>query len=145
MKLLRNRPVPWVMIAVAVSLALLFTMVILAAMGASPIEAYANMLRGAFGSVNKWAEVLVAWVPLVLCATGLSFTFAAGLWNIGIEGQMIMGAIAATWAAVSTLATVTVVPITYFPSARAIFSGLTMAPGAAAFSSDIVILLMSQR
>jgi ABC-type uncharacterized transport system permease subunit len=99
MILLRNRPVPWVMIVLAVVLALLFTTMILTAMGASPVEAYANMLRGAFGSVNKWADVIVAWVPLVLCATGLSFTFAAGLWNIGIEGQMIMGAITATWAA----------------------------------------------
>jgi ABC-type uncharacterized transport system permease subunit len=87
------------MISLAVVLALFFTMVILLAMGASPIEAYGNMLKGAFGSVNKWADVFVAWVPLVLCAVGLSFTFAAGLWNIGIEGQMVMGAIAATWAA----------------------------------------------
>jgi general nucleoside transport system permease protein len=95
----KNHPAPWVMITLAVALALLFTTVILVAMGASPIEAYVNMLKGAFGSINKWADVLVAWVPLVLCAVGLSYTFAAGLWNIGIEGQMIMGAIAATWAA----------------------------------------------
>jgi general nucleoside transport system permease protein len=90
---------PRVLITLAVALALLFTMVMLLAMGASPIEAYENMFKGAFGSVNKWADVFVAWVPLVLCGVGLSFTFAAGLWNIGIEGQMVMGAIAATWAA----------------------------------------------
>ncbi len=95
----RNHPAPWVMIALAVALAILFTSVILMTMGASPIEAYGNMLKGAFGSVNKWADVFAAWVPLVLCAIGLSFSFAAGLWNIGIEGQMVMGAIAATWAA----------------------------------------------
>jgi len=79
------------------SLALLFTSLVLLWAGASPIEAYGNMLRGAFGSREKWADVLVAWVPLVLCGMGLAFTFTAGLWNIGIEGQMILGAIGATW------------------------------------------------
>jgi general nucleoside transport system permease protein len=99
MTLLKKSPVPWALIVMAIALALIFTSVILVAMGASPIEAYQNMIKGAFGSVNKWADVFAAWVPLVLCAIGLSFTFASGLWNIGIEGQMVMGAIGATWAA----------------------------------------------
>jgi simple sugar transport system permease protein len=43
--------------------------------------------------------VLTFWVPLFLSATGLLVTFTAGLWNIGIEGQIIMGAIAASWVA----------------------------------------------
>ncbi len=82
-----------------VVLALVFTTIILALAGASPGAAYRNMLRGAFGSTSKVADVFVAWVPLVLCSAGLLFTFTAGLWNIGIEGQMILGAIATTWAA----------------------------------------------
>jgi len=77
-------------------LALLFTTIILLAVGADPIEAYVNMLLGAFGSSSRIADVLVGWAPLVLCATGLLFTFTAGLWNIGVEGQMVFGAIAAT-------------------------------------------------
>jgi len=41
----------------------------------------------------------MAWVPLVLASAGLVVTFAAGLWNIGIEGQIVMGAVAATFVA----------------------------------------------
>jgi simple sugar transport system permease protein len=41
----------------------------------------------------------MAWVPLVLAAAGLVVTFTAGLWNIGVEGQIVLGAIAATWVA----------------------------------------------
>jgi simple sugar transport system permease protein len=41
----------------------------------------------------------MAWVPLVLAASGLVVTFTAGLWNIGVEGQIVAGAIAATWVA----------------------------------------------
>jgi general nucleoside transport system permease protein len=85
--------------ALAVILALFFTALLLWAAGASPIEAYQNMLHGAFGSLTRWADVFMAWVPLVLCAVGLTFTFTAGLWNIGIEGQMVLGAIAAAWVA----------------------------------------------
>jgi len=80
-------------------LALAFTSLILMAVGASPLVAYSYMLQGAFGNAAKIADVFMAWVPLVLCAAGLLFTFTAGLWNIGIEGQMVMGAIATTWVA----------------------------------------------
>lgn len=80
-------------------LALLLTSLILLLVGASPLAAYTNMLRGAFGSSDKIANDIVSWVPLVLCGAGLLFTFTAGLWNIGIEGQVVAGAIATTWAA----------------------------------------------
>ncbi len=85
------------MAVLPVALALVFTTAVLLAVKADPIAAYRNMLQGAFGSSNRLADVLMSWAPLVLCAAGLLFTFTAGLWNIGIEGQMIFGAIATTW------------------------------------------------
>jgi len=82
----------------AILLALLFTTLIMLLVKAQPLEAYKNILIGSFGSVNKISDVLVAWVPLLLAASGLLITFAAGLWNIGIEGQITLGAIFATGA-----------------------------------------------
>ena len=82
-----------------VVLALGFTTLALVVIGADPLRAYATMWNGAFGSAEKISGVVDAWVPLVLCAVGLLITFTAGLWNIGIEGQMMMGAICAAWAA----------------------------------------------
>jgi general nucleoside transport system permease protein len=80
-------------------LALAFTALVLLAVQASPADAFGNMLSGAFGSSERVADLLMAWVPLSLCAAGLMVTFTAGLWNIGIEGQIILGAIFTTWVA----------------------------------------------
>lgn len=78
-------------------LALLFVSIILLAVGASPLDAYKNMLTGSVGSTRKFAEVLVSFVPLLLVTAGLLITFSAGLWNIGVEGQIVLGAIGTTW------------------------------------------------
>jgi simple sugar transport system permease protein len=87
----------------AVLLALLFTTGVLLVAGAPPLEAYRQIVVGSLGSVKKITDVLVAWVPLVLATSGLLVTFAAGLWNIGIEGQITLGAIFTTGALRLTL------------------------------------------
>lgn len=82
----------------ALVLALLFTTLILLAVGAPPFEAYKNIITGSVGSFKKFSDVLVSWVPLLLTTAGLLVTFSAGLWNIGVEGQITLGAIGTTWA-----------------------------------------------
>ena len=86
---------------VPVLLALLFTTLILILVGAPPGKAYWNIIQGALESPNKWASVLTATVPLLLCSAGLLVTFAAGLWNIGVEGQIVAGALLTTWLALN--------------------------------------------
>jgi general nucleoside transport system permease protein len=86
-----------------VPLALLFTTLVLLIVGGSPLEAYRNLLYGAFESPQKIADVVTACVPLILCGVGMSITFTAGLWNVGVEGQIILGAILATWVARNVL------------------------------------------
>ncbi len=80
----------------AVLLAFLFTVAVLVLAGAPPFQAFDQLARGAFGSVDNISNVMVAWVPLLLSTAGLLVTFAAGLWNIGMEGQITLGAIFAT-------------------------------------------------
>lgn len=63
--------------------------------GAPVLAAFKNIWLGAFASTTKISQVLSVWVPLTLCSCGLLFTFRANLWNIGIEGQVTMGAIGA--------------------------------------------------
>jgi ABC-type uncharacterized transport system permease subunit len=72
------------------------TTLILLIAGAPPFAAFYHLFVGALGSWNKFAQVLMAWIPLTLCACGLVFTFRIGLWNIGIEGQVVAGAVSAT-------------------------------------------------
>lgn len=81
----------------ALIMAFALTSVILLIAGAPPLEAYKEILRGAVGSSNGFANVLVAWVPLLLATAGVLVTFAAGLWNIGVEGQIVLGAVFTTW------------------------------------------------
>jgi len=79
----------------ALVLALGVTSLILIAVDAQPIQVFKDMF-GSLGSVNKFSDVLVTWVPLLLVTAGLLITFAAGLWNIGVEGQITLGAIGTT-------------------------------------------------
>ena len=79
--------------------ALLFTAGLLVIFDTSPFVAFGAMAEGAFGNGAKTLSVLAFFVPLFLSSLGLLVTFRAGLWNIGIEGQIILGAIAASWVA----------------------------------------------
>jgi general nucleoside transport system permease protein len=81
----------------AIILALLLTTLVLLVVKAPPLAAFANIVLGAAGSWEVAANVLVSWVPLLLATAGLLITFTAGPWNIGIEGQITLGAIFATW------------------------------------------------
>jgi simple sugar transport system permease protein len=78
---------------------LAITSVLILAVGADPIAVAERVLEGAFRNSTAFSDVVSFWLPLVLCAMGLIITFTAGLWNIGVEGQMLMGAICASWAA----------------------------------------------
>ena len=82
-----------------ITIAFVISVILLAAVGVPPLEAFELIWNGAFGSSSKIGDTLMAWVPLTLAAAGLVVTFAAGLWNIGIDGQIIAGAIAASWVA----------------------------------------------
>ena len=64
--------------------------------GNSPMDAYAAIIRGAFGSPQKICELFVKLIPILTMAFGVSIAFRAQLWNIGAGGQFIMSSIAAT-------------------------------------------------
>lgn len=69
---------------------------ILMALGANPIEAYGALVEGAVGSPNAIADTLVKATPLLLIGLGICIAFRGGVTNIGGEGQLVVGAIAAT-------------------------------------------------
>lgn len=81
---------------IAVLLMLVGGVVVFAALGKNPIEAlrvfFVNPLRDLYGV----SELLLKATPLMLIATGLAVGYRANVWNIGAEGQFILGAVAAT-------------------------------------------------
>jgi len=78
----------------AVAALLLVAVPVLAA-GRSPLDAYALILQGAFGSMFAFSETLNRATPLVLTGLAAVVAFRAKLWNIGAEGQLYIGALAA--------------------------------------------------
>jgi len=77
--------------------ALLVGAVMLLFLKVNPLEAYQALWVGAFGSTNAFAETLVKATPLLLVGIGICISFRGDVINIGGEGQMIIGAILATW------------------------------------------------
>ena len=67
------------------------------AFGKSPITAYKALFFGSLGDLNKFGETLVTTTTLILTGLSVAFAFRCGLFNIGAEGQFIMGSIGALW------------------------------------------------
>jgi simple sugar transport system permease protein len=81
--------------------ALLISAVILLFLKTNPVVAYTAMFQGAFGSVNGWSQSLVKATPLLLVGLGVCIAFRASVINVGGEGQIILGALAGTWFALT--------------------------------------------
>lgn len=79
----------------AVLLAILLGMGLVWQAGANPIKAYGELLRGAFGDVFGIATTLVKTTPLLFAGLGVAIALRAGLFNIGAEGQIYLGGLAA--------------------------------------------------
>lgn len=71
------------------------------ALGKNPAAAYTALIQGAFGSQESLAGTLLKTTPLILTGLAVALAFRAGLFNIGGEGQLYMGGIAAAWAGIS--------------------------------------------
>ena len=79
----------------AALVALLLAAIPLALAGADLGQAFALMWQGVFGSLFTVTETLTRATPLILTGLAAAFAFRARLWNIGGEGQLYLGALAA--------------------------------------------------
>ena len=82
---------------VAVLLAVLIGAIILLVSGANPIEAYAALLRGSFGTTTALGRTLEKATPLIFSGLAVAFAFKAGMFNIGAQGQLLLGAVTAAF------------------------------------------------
>lgn len=94
MNMLRIKPSNLISIGgsiIAVAIALLLGGVAMAATGADPIEAYKALWDGAFVGRRSIAETLIYSAPLILAGLAFAISSRVGLFNIGVEGQLIVG------------------------------------------------------
>jgi simple sugar transport system permease protein len=80
----------------AIVVALILGGVVLAVVGGNPFRAYAHIARAAFGDVGVFSDTLVKATPLILTGLACAVAFRMKLWNIGAEGQLFVGAFAAS-------------------------------------------------
>jgi simple sugar transport system permease protein len=98
-----SRLVGFVVLLASILLALLFGAVLLAIFDADPWDTYVAMFQGAFGTVEQWnsgqfysvTETLVKAIPLTLTGLSVAIAFRMLFWNIGAEGQLVLGGVAA--------------------------------------------------
>lgn len=101
-------------------LAFLFGAALLAVIGANPGQTYQAMLAGAIGTPTQWqdgqfynaTELLVKAVPLILTGLSVSVAFRMLFWNIGAEGQLVMGGIATVAVALFLPSAISFIPQT---------------------------------
>ena len=96
-ELLRNS-IPQI---IAVLFALLIGAIVLTVTGHSPIEAYAAVLVGAFGDIYGIGQTFTQATPIIFTALAFLFSYKCGLFNIGAEGQLLVGGLTAALVGIS--------------------------------------------
>jgi general nucleoside transport system permease protein len=142
-----RRIMPSLVFGLTILAVLIVTSIIIILVGGNPIEAYKALVIGAFGSKRAITETILQATPLLIIAIGLVLAFRSKMWNIGAEGQYMIGALCGTWVALTwgdNLPAVVIIPLMFI--AGAIGGGLWGAiPGilkAKRGLSEIVVSLM---
>jgi general nucleoside transport system permease protein len=90
---------------IAIGLTLITMAILFAALGKNPLTALEVYFIEPLTDSYSLIELVVKATPLVMIAIGLSFCYLANVWNIGAEGQFLIGAVAGSWIAVKTQGT----------------------------------------
>src|SRR5512140_1148062 len=80
----------------AVVVALILGGIIIAMIGGDPFATYAHIAKSSFGDIGVLSDTLVKATPILFTALACSVAFRMKLWNIGAEGQFVMGAFGAS-------------------------------------------------
>jgi general nucleoside transport system permease protein len=115
---------PAVVSLVAILIALIVGGVIIQAVGGDPIRSYVHIAEASFGNLGVLSDTLVKATPILLTSLACSVAFRMKLWNIGAEGQFIMGAFGAS--------AIVLAPVLPAETSRWIFIPVMMLAGMAA-------------
>jgi simple sugar transport system permease protein len=100
----RQEPRPWsscLIVFAAVVLSLAVSALMLKLQGKPALHGIELLFQGALGSRWSIEDCLIKAIPIFLCSLGVAIAFRLQIWNIGAEGQFALGAIGATWAALT--------------------------------------------
>lgn len=95
----RNKLAKFLVPLISILLAFLIGCVIMAALGANPVVALQSLWKGAFGTMRNVGTTLARSTPLIFTGLCACFAYRCGVFNLGGEGQFLMGSIAACYIA----------------------------------------------
>ena len=122
-----NEPPAWYPAAVsfgALIVALILGGILISFAGGDPIKSYLHIAKASFGDIGVLSDTIVKATPIILAALACSVAFRMKLWNIGAEGQFIMGAFGAS--------AIVLTPVLSAETPRWIFIPVMMMAGMAA-------------
>ncbi len=99
---LREQPLPGgqpLAFGIGLAIALFVGVLLLLGAGHDPVKIYSRMFEASLGDPDAWSVTLNRAIPLGLAGLAVAVAGSMGLWNIGAEGQIMAGAIAAAWVA----------------------------------------------
>ena len=138
---LEARPAPsrtfmWAAPLISFVITIVFAALLFAALGKDPLRGLQIFLVQPFVGVRAATEVLLKATPLILCSLGLALCYRSNVWNIGAEGQYLLGAIVAGGVALW----VTTTPIAMNRWAFLVIAVLAGAVGGAAWAAIVALL-----
>ena len=116
--------------------------------GVNPLKAYGALLHGAFGTWPFVARSLARSTPFIIAALAVALCFKAGLFNIGAEGQLLVGALAAAWvgtfSGLAGLPAVVVVPLVLLAGAAGglLWGGIPGVLKARTGAHEVIVTIM---
>jgi ABC-type uncharacterized transport system permease subunit len=122
--------------------------IIIASKGVNPVTAYYYLLEGAFGSLDNFTASLIKSIPLALTGLAVAFSYKAGIFNIGCEGQLYLAAVGATVVGTSFAGLPPIIHIPLAILAGALMGGVyALVPGILkaykGFNEIVVTMLMN--
>lgn len=98
----RSKTIALISPLIAIALTIVTMTILFLLIGKNPISALAAYFIAPLTDAYSLQEIAVKAAPLVMIAIGLSLCYLANVWNIGAEGQFLIGAVAGSWLAVKT-------------------------------------------
>ncbi|MDC0610782.1 ABC transporter permease [Vibrio sp.] len=96
-----SKTMGWLSPVIAIVLTLITSSLMFIWLGVSPVKAFQVFILQPFSDSYNLGELMVKATPLLLCAIGLALCYRANIWNIGAEGQLLIGALASSAVAVN--------------------------------------------
>jgi ABC-type uncharacterized transport system permease subunit len=114
-----DEPPRWYPLAVslgAILVALIIGGIMIALVGGDPFASYAHIAEASFGNIGVLSDTIVKATPILLTSLACSIAFRMRLWNIGAEGQFIMGAFGASAVVLTPLLPANTSPWIFIPA-----------------------------